>query len=148
MTGELLLNTPFFRGLNIEEITEILLRTPHSVRSYGPGETIVRSGEEVRRLMIVARGIVKGEMTDTEGRVIKIENIPSKMILAPAFMFGSLNRYPVMLYQFRRLPLFQLAGTIFEIADVRQQAAGEFPDIISNRAQFLSEKIRFSTSEP
>lgn len=144
MTGELLLNTPFFRGMNLDEINEILSRTPHSVRSYGPGDTIVRSGEEVRRLMIVARGTVKGEMTDTEGRVIKIENIPSKMILAPAFMFGGMNRYPVNVVSISEVTIISIGrDDLLKLLMSDNRLLVNFLDIISNRAQFLSEKIRF-----
>ena len=45
--------------------------------------------------MIVFNGVVKGEMVDYAGRVIKIEDIPAPGALASAFMFGSNNRFPV-----------------------------------------------------
>jgi len=144
MTGELLYNTPLFRGLSPEEITEIFSRTPHSVRKFGPGELIVRSGEEVRRLMIVAGGTVKGEMTDTEGRVIKIENIPSKMILAPAFIFGNMNRFPVNVISISDVTIISVGrDDLLKLLKSENRLLVNFLDIISNRAQFLSEKIRF-----
>lgn len=144
MTGELLLNTPLFRGLTIGEIEDILSHTPHSVRSFPAGSLIVSGGEEVRRLMIVARGTVKGEMTDTEGRVIKIENIPSKMILAPAFMFGSNNRYPVNVVSISDVTIVSIGREdLLKLLKSENRLLVNFLDIISNRAQFLSEKIRF-----
>lgn len=144
MRGELLYNTPFFRGLSSEEISEIFSRTSHSVRTFGPGTIIVRSGEEVRRLMIVADGTVKGEMTDTEGRVIKIENIPSKMILAPAFIFGSMNRFPVNVISISDVTIISIGrDDLLKLLMSDNRLLVNFLDIISNRAQFLSEKIRF-----
>lgn len=144
MRGELLYNTPFFRGLSSEEISEIFSCTPHSERMFGPGTIIVRSGEEVRRLMIVADGTVKGEMTDTEGRVIKIENIPSKMILAPAFIFGSMNRFPVNVISISDVTIISIGrDDLLKLLMSDNRLLVNFLDIISNRAQFLSEKIRF-----
>ncbi len=87
MICELLVNTPLFNGLNIDEVREKVERIPYRVRNYPAGTMIAQSGEKVSSLMIVVEGLVKGEMTDSEGRIIKIENIPAKMALAPAFMF-------------------------------------------------------------
>ena len=56
---------------------------------------ISQSGEPVNSLMVVIKGVVKGEMVDYAGRVIKIEDIPAPGALASAFMFGNRNRFPV-----------------------------------------------------
>ncbi len=63
--------------------------------NYRSGSLISQSGDPVNSLMIVINGIVKGEMVDYAGRVIKIEDIPAPGALASAFMFGNKNRFPV-----------------------------------------------------
>ena len=63
------------------------------------GSIISQSGEQVNSLVVIVEGVVKGEMVDYSGRVIKIEDIPAPGALAPAFMFGNRNRFPVNVLQ-------------------------------------------------
>ncbi len=63
--------------------------------SFRQASMISQSGETVHSLMIVLSGIVKGEMVDYAGRVIKIEDIPAPGAIASAFIFGKRNRFPV-----------------------------------------------------
>jgi CRP-like cAMP-binding protein len=91
----ILSQSPLFRGFTTEGIESLLLRVPHHVRKFKTGSLISQSGEPVNSLMIVLNGIVKGEMVDYAGRVIKIEDIPAPGALASAFMFGNKNRFPV-----------------------------------------------------
>ena len=51
--------------------------------------------DEVKNILILLCGSVKGEMVDFSGKTIKIEDIESPRPLAPAFLFGENNRYPV-----------------------------------------------------
>ena len=86
---------PLFRGLTTGEIEIILSGIPHHIKKFKTNSIISVSGDPVNSLMIVITGVVKGEMVDYEGRVIKIEDIPAPGALASAFLFGNKNRFPV-----------------------------------------------------
>lgn len=45
--------------------------------------------------MILLKGSVRGEMIDYSGRLIKVEDIIAPRAIAPLFLFGADNRYPV-----------------------------------------------------
>jgi hypothetical protein len=77
MDYSILLKAPLFRGLSVEEIERMLAIVSYRTRKFKSGTLIVQSGEQVNSLMVVIKGIVKGEMTDFAGRVIKIEDIPA-----------------------------------------------------------------------
>lgn len=47
------------------------------------------------RLVILTKGSVRGEMIDYSGRLIKVEDIAAPRALAPLFLFGEENRFPV-----------------------------------------------------
>ena len=47
------------------------------------------------RLVILTKGSVRGEMIDYSGRLIKVEDIAAPRAIAPLFLFGEENRYPV-----------------------------------------------------
>ena len=85
----------FSKDLFLMISKQFLPLIPFRVKKFQSGSMISQSGEPVNSLIIVINGIVKGEMVDYAGRVIKIEDIPAPGALAPAFMFGNRNRFPV-----------------------------------------------------
>jgi CRP-like cAMP-binding protein len=144
MDIEVLLKAPLFRGFNNEEIKNLLNNLPHRIRNYKTGELIARSGEPVERLMVVTNGTVKGEMVDYSGRVIKIEDIPAPEALASAFMFGNKNRFPVNVIAMNDTELLVVEKPDFlKLLMINDKMLINFLDMISNRSQFLSEKIKF-----
>jgi CRP-like cAMP-binding protein len=144
MDYSLLLKAPLFSGLSVEEIERMLAKVSHRTRKFKSGTLIVQSGEQVNSLMVVIKGIVKGEMTDFAGRVIKIEDIPAPGALAPAFLFGSKNRYPVNIIVVSDAELLFIEKLEFLKLLMRSdRILVNFLDLISNRSQFLSEKIKF-----
>ncbi len=95
MDFTLLVNAPLFNKLTLEEIRNIFKETPYQVRKYNAGSMIAHSGEEIKSFIMVISGVVKGEMVDYSGRVIKIEDMPAPHALASAFIFGRKKMCPV-----------------------------------------------------
>ena len=144
MDYSLLSNAPLFKGLSHDEIEKILDNVPHNVKKFQSGSMICLSGEHVNSLMVVISGIVKGEMADYAGRVIKIEDIAAPDTLAPAFLFGSRNRFPVNVIAVSSAELLLISKTDFlKLLMINDTILVNFLDMISNRSQFLSEKIKF-----
>jgi CRP-like cAMP-binding protein len=105
---------------------------------------ISQSGEPVNSLIVVMSGLVKGEMVDYAGRVIKIEDIPAPGALAPAFMFGKNNRFPVNVIAVTDVELLLIEKSDFlKLLMKNDILLVNFLNIISSRSQFLSEKIKF-----
>ena len=94
--------------------------------------------------MIVMKGVMKGEMTDFAGRVIKIEDIAAPGALASAFIFGNKNWFPVNVIAVTDGELLIIDKVDFlHLLTKNRQILINFLDMISNRSQFLSEKIKF-----
>ena len=144
MDYSLLLKASLFRGLSVEEIERTLATVSFHTKKFKSGTLILQSGEPVNFLMLVIKGIVKGEMTDFAGRVIKIEDIPAPGALAPAFLFGNKNRYPVNIIVVSDAELLLIGKFEFlKLLKRSDRILVNFLDMISNRSQFLSEKIKF-----
>ena len=144
MDYSLLSNAPLFRGLTTGEIETILSGVPHRTKKFQAGSLISQSGEPVNSLIVVISGVVKGEMVDYAGRVIKIEDIPAPGALASAFMFGNRNRFPVNVIAVSEGELLLIEKPDFLKLLMRNDIIlVNFLDMISNRSQFLSEKIKF-----
>jgi CRP-like cAMP-binding protein len=136
--------THLFKGLTAADIEAILTNVPYRIKKFQAGSLIAQSGDPVNSLMVVTFGIVKGEMVDYSGRVIKIEEIPAPGALASAFMFGSRNRFPVNVIAVSDGELFMIEKQGFLKLLMRNDVIlVNFLDMISDRSQFLSEKIKF-----
>jgi len=144
MDYSLLSNAHLFKGISPDEIEIILKSVPNRVKKFQSGSMISQSGEPVNSLMIVIKGVVKGEMIDYAGRVIKIEDIPAPGSLASAFMFGNRNRFPVNVIAVSDGELLLIEKSDFLTLLMNNDIIlVNFLDMISNRSQFLSEKIKF-----
>lgn len=133
-----------FKGMSAQEISVALSDSSGRIRNF-PGDTLIaQAGEEVLHLQIVLEGSVKGEMVDYTGKVIKIEDIAPPRPLAPAFLFGSQNRYPVNITAAGDVKVLSIPRDKFlVILQNSKTVLVNFVDIVSNRGQFLSSKIKF-----
>ncbi len=137
-------HSPLFRGITPHEISAVITVVPHQIKKFRSGYMVAQSGEMVHSLMIVIKGVVKGEMVDYAGRVIKIEDIQAPGALAPAFLFGDKNRFPVNVISLSDSELLIIEKAEFlKLLMTNSIILANFLDMISNRSQFLSEKIKF-----
>ena len=133
-----------FRGMTNTEISSVLSGHLGRIKNYPRDTLIAQAGDEVRFLLIVLQGSVKGEMIDYTGKVIKIEDIVPPRSLAPAFMFGSRNRYPVNITSGEDTKVLSIPRDRFLLMlQESEKVLVNFINIISSRGQFLSNKIKF-----
>lgn len=135
---------PLFKGFTAGEIEKTLSFVRYHIKKFKAGSMIAQSGEQVNSLIIVLRGNVKGEMVDYAGKVIKIEDIPAPGALASAFLFGNKNKFPVNVIASTDGELIIIDKPEFmKLMMSEDRILANFLDMISNRSQFLSEKIKF-----
>lgn len=141
---DLLAECTLFRGMSSTEISSVLSGHLGRIKNY-PGDTLIaQAGDEVLFLLILLEGSVKGEMIDYTGKVIKIEDIAPPRPLAPAFLFGSRNRYPVNITSGEDTKVLSIPRDRFLIMlQESEKVLVNFINIISSRGQFLSNKIKF-----
>jgi len=139
-----LVQAPLFRGFGSEEIERLLTGIDRRLKKYKAGTIIAKSGDKVTSFMIVTSGVVKGEMVDFSGRIIKIEDIPAPGAVAAAFLFGNRNLFPVNVGAVADTELMIIEKPVFlRLLMNSNRMLANFLDMISNHSQFLSEKIRF-----
>jgi CRP-like cAMP-binding protein len=144
MDFAILSRSPLFKGISPDEITGIMSGIPMRIRKFPAGTMVYSTGDTVSALALVISGYVKGEMIDFTGRVIKIEDIQAPGVIAPAFMFGNRNRFPVNVVAVPDTELLIIDKNDFlNLLKYDTRILINFLDLISNRSQFLSEKIKF-----
>lgn len=135
---------PVFRGLTEDKSREVLERIHYQIKSFEKDEIVVLAGEEVKNLLIVLEGSVRGEMIDYSGKTVKIEDVEAPHPLAAAFLFGKENRFPVTVTA--NVATRILAIPVSEFLKLLQMNAillRNYLNSISSRAQFLSQKLHF-----
>ena len=140
----LLTRCPVFRGLTEEESRTLLGQIHFQTKSYQKDEIVVLAGEEVKNLLIVLEGSVRGEMIDYSGKTVKIEDIEAPQPLASAFLFGKENRYPVTVTTNINIRILAIPVPEFlKLLQLNATLLRNYLNSISSRAQFLSQKLHF-----
>ncbi len=135
---------PLFLGLKFDEISELLMASTSRLRSFSKGDMVAQAGDEVFFLHIMIEGSVKGEMVDFAGKVIKIEDLTPPRPLAPSFLFGSQNRYPVNITASDAVRILSIPRDEFlKMMQSNRRVLRNFISNVSSRGQFLSNKIKY-----
>jgi CRP-like cAMP-binding protein len=140
----LLSQCPVFLGISEEDIKKLLSKIHYQVKKYEKDEIVVYGEEEVKDLLIVLCGSVRGEMIDYSGKTIKIEDIEAPRPLAAAFLFGKENRFPVTVTANKDSELLAVPVPEFlKLLQLNTRLLRNYLNSISTRAQFLSQKLQF-----
>lgn len=141
---EILEKCPLFRGMSSQDINSIFKQVQYQVKKFDLGQMVAQSGDEISSQLVVLKGSVKGEMMDFSGKTIKIEDIGAPRPLAPAFLFGRSNVYPVNIVTNENTKILLIPKPSFiRMMQMNERFLSNFMNIISDRAQFLSNKIKF-----
>lgn len=139
-----LLSIPLFKGIGSDELELILKKIIYQRKIYLTGALIASQNETCDRLLILISGAVKGEMLAANGRNLKIEDMYAPTVLAPAFIFGNNNVFPVNVIATSRSEVLIISKSdLLRLFVFNEKVLQNFLSMISSRAQFLSEKLRF-----
>lgn len=137
-----LTNNPLFRGITPEKLSANLEEISFHTRSYRKGEILARQGDVCNRLVILTKGSVRGEMIDYSGRLIKVEDIAAPRALAPLFLFGEENRFPVEVTANEPTEVIEIPkASVLELFRRNEQFLENYMN--ANYARTLSDKLFF-----
>lgn len=141
---ELLGDCQLFMGLTSAEKEEYLSEFQYKIRQYKKGDPIVFANEAVIQQLILLEGEVKSEMTDYNGKTIKMADMKAPRLLAPGFLFGQGSLYPVSIVASSACSIIGIKKDHFLNALLKYpKLQVNFIDTISNQTQFLTRKINF-----
>jgi CRP-like cAMP-binding protein len=143
-TFDILAKSPLFKGIPAAVIEEMLKGIRHRVKKYKKTNTIAFKGDVCEELLVLIKGTVRGEMADLAGKSMEIEMISAPRPLAPAFLFGPDNSFPVDVIADSEVTLLSIPrNSLVNLFQANAKILLNYLDIISSRAQFLSEKLYF-----
>ena len=139
-----LTNNPLFRGITPEKLSADLEEISFHTRSYKKGEILAQQGAVCNRLVILTKGSVRGEMIDYSGRLIKVEDIAAPRAIAPLFLFGEENRYPVEVTANEPTEVIELPkSSVLSLFRKNEQFLENYMNLSANYARTLSDKLFF-----
>ena len=139
-----LVNNPLFRGITPERLFADLEEISFHTRSYKKGEILAQQGAVCNRLVILTKGSVRGEMIDYSGRLIKVEDIAAPRAIAPLFLFGEENRYPVEVTANEPTEVIELPkSSVLRSFRKNEQFLENYMNLSANYARTLSDKLFF-----
>ena len=139
-----LVNNPLFRGITPERLFADLEEISFPTRSYKKGEILAQQGAVCNRLVILTKGSVRGEMIDYSGRLIKVEDIAAPRAIAPLFLFGEENRYPVEVTANEPTEVIELPkSSVLSLFRKNEQFLENYMNLSANYARTLSDKLFF-----
>ena len=139
-----LTNNPLFRGITPEKLSANLEEISFHTRSHRKGEILARQGDVCNRLVILTKGSVRGEMIDYSGRLIKVEDIAAPRALAPLFLFGEENRFPVEVTANEPTEVIEIPkASVLELFRSNEQFLENYMNLSANYARTLSDKLFF-----
>ena len=139
-----LVNNPLFRGITPERLFADLEEISFHTRSYKKGEILAQPGAVCNRLVILTKGSVRGEMIDYSGRLIKVEDIAAPRAIAPLFLFGEENRYPVEVTANEPTEVIELPkSSVLSLFRKNEQFLENYMNLSANYARTLSDKLFF-----
>lgn len=137
-----LMGTPVFLGLIEEKLRTFIDDTPHILRSYDVNEFIAMQDDPCRSVYLLYEGEVRTTMSGPDGKQVTIEDLEAPVLLAPAFVFATHNRFPVNVTALRPCEVLLVNKENF-VELMRQEPVVmlNFLRIISDRSYKLSRKI-------
>lgn len=139
-----LVNNPLFREITPERLFADLEEISFHTRSYKKGEILAQQGAVCNRLVILTKGSVRGEMIDYSGRLIKVEDIAAPRAIAPLFLFGEENRYPVEVTANEPTKVIELPkSSVLSLFRKNEQFLENYMNLSANYARTLSDKLFF-----
>ena len=139
-----LVNNPLFRGITPERLFADLEEISFHTRSYKKGEILAQQGAVCTRLVILTKGSVRREMIDYSGRLIKVEDIAAPRAIAPLFLFGEENRYPVEVTANEPTEVIELPkSSVLSLFRKNEQFLENYMNLSANYARTLSDKLFF-----
>ena len=88
-------NTDLFIWLEENEFDKIIEKCNYKILNYQKDEYVAFRGDEIKGIYINLQGTLVAEMLKDDGNVKKIEELERGKIIASAFIFGDVNKFPV-----------------------------------------------------
>lgn len=146
MNKSFIFKCPLCNEIPEKEKDEFLQNVRFTIREYNKDEWIISQGEEYLFLNILIEGEIKTVMVDEKGDFMHIEVIKAPHPMATGFLFARNNKSPITAIAKTNCKLISIPkDNVFALMKKHDAFMHAILTSISNKLQFLSEKIRLTS---
>lgn len=146
MNKSFIFKCPLCNSIPDTEKNDFLNKVRFTIRSYDKGEWIMSQEEECKSLDILIEGEVRTVMTDEKGDFMHIEYIKAPTPIASGFLFAENNKSPVSVIAKRESKVISIPKeNVYMLMRKHDAFMHAILTSISNKLQFLSEKVRLTS---
>ena len=146
MNKSFIFRCPLCNSIPDSEKESFLKEVHFTIKSYDKNEWIISQGEECTALHILIEGEVKTVMVDEKGDFMHIENIKAPLPIASGFLFAGNNKSPVSVIAKKESKIISIPkANVFMLMKKHDTFMHAILSSISNKLQFLSEKVRLTS---
>ena len=141
--SEILQTSPFFNGLSIDEIDDILTTTDYQMVEYPAKEIYTLAGMPCKYADFIIEGEMIARMTGISGKQAQINRLPASTLIAPAFIFAKKNEMPVSVETSKATMLMRMTPSeLKKLIDTDDRIRWNFIQLLSMIDVFLTHKMR------
>lgn len=141
---ETLSKSNIFKEFSQDEIDGLFFTGNHRLKTYLKDELVGLEGEEINDLEIILEGNASVEKGYTSGKVLKLKQILQGDIIGLVSVFSDHNEYPCTTVATEKVVTIAIPQTeIIEICRKNGKFLENFLKLISNRALYLNNKLKF-----
>ncbi|MFV0290323.1 MAG: Crp/Fnr family transcriptional regulator [Mangrovibacterium sp.] len=142
MNYQIISLSPLFSGISTENIELLFKQIHYRVMNYSKNDFIVQQGSVLEELRLILSGSVRSEISN-EQHTTKVADLHAPKVLAPSFLFGKDNKYPVDVIANASVKILCIPKVEFlKLMQLNSQLMSNYLDIVSSRAQFLAKRIQ------
>ena len=146
MNKSFIFKCPLCNSIPDSEKEDFLNEVRFSMKSFKKDDWIISQGEEFAALHILIEGEVKTVMVDEKGDFMHIEIIKAPLPIASGFLFAGNNKSPVSIIAKKDAKIICIPkDNVFSLMKKHDAFMHAILTSISNKLQFLSEKIRLTS---
>ena len=146
MNKSFIFRCPLCSSIPESEKESFLNDVRFTIKNFKKNEWIISQGEEYTSLYILIEGEIKTVMTDEKGDFMHIEDIKAPLPMATGFLFAGNNKSPVSAIAKKECKLVCIPKeNVFSLMQNYDAFMYAILASISNKVQFLSEKLRLTS---
>lgn len=135
-----------FKKLKLSEIEELIEKNLMIIREFEKDVLIKSRGEKIDEVMILLHGRVRTEMTEIDGKIIRIEDMAAPSILALGATFSKDSKIPVDIITEKKSTIAYIQKEkIFDLCVENKDFLKELIIYLGTKFNFISQKLWFIT---
>ncbi|MCQ2605928.1 MAG: Crp/Fnr family transcriptional regulator [Bacteroidales bacterium] len=134
---------PVLKGCSDDTINLIVNDTTKKIKNKEANICVATMGDKCNDMIILLEGCVHTSMSNDDNKEVIIERITGPLVLAPAFVFGKQNFFPVTITTVTSCVFLHIDKNKFlEFMHHDTQLMKNFVGILSDRCYLLTQRVR------